>query len=69
MTKTKQVAAPKTVTLAQVAKSLGWNPKTVRQYARRHRDVFPKPVSTKGWVYAAKDVPAIKKAITDGVTA
>jgi hypothetical protein len=41
----------------------------VRQYARRHRDAFPKPVSAKGWVYAAKDVPAIKKAITDGVTA
>lgn len=65
-TVTKKSAAPALVTLASIAKSLSWDPKTVRQYARRNRASFPKP-SGKGWRYTQAQVPAVKKAITDGV--
>lgn len=66
MTTSTKKSAPALVSLASIAKSLAWDPKTVRQYARRHKATFPKPAG-KGWRYAATQVAAVKKAITDGV--
>jgi hypothetical protein len=67
-TTTKKSAAPKTITLAQVARSLGWEPKTVRQYARRHPNALPKTTG-KAYTYPASALAQVKKVITDGVAA
>jgi hypothetical protein len=66
-TKSK-TTAPKTITLAQVARSLGWEPKTVRQYARRHPNALPKTTG-KRYTYPASALAQVKKVITDGVAA
>jgi hypothetical protein len=61
----KTKSAPKTITLAQVARSLGWDPKTVRQYARRHPNALPKTTG-KRYTYPASALAQVKKVILDG---
>lgn len=65
---TKTKSAPKTITLAQVARDLSWNPKTVRQYARRHPNAFPKTTG-KAYTYPASARSQIVKVIENGVAA
>lgn len=66
-TKSPAAKVAKTITLAQVARSLGWEPKTVRQYARRHPAAFPKTTG-KAYTYLASALPQIKRVILDGAS-
>lgn len=49
-----------TVTLAEIAREKGMNPKNARRFARAHRDDMPKCIG-EGWVFALKD----KKRVID----
>jgi hypothetical protein len=54
----------KTITVAEIAKSLKMEPKAARSRLRRHKDDMPKPVKKGAWEFPATAKTKIVKLLT-----